>query len=590
MKYRSTNNWSDTTKLKELLFAAQRLDELTFEYTLDSYRAPTTNVPFILKECLFSIELHKEKGLPINSVQKILEETESKLKNNIIVKSVLDINLDNYLSYNADDINDIEKHIRILSHELSVNTYIDKCIEMIKHSIEQSERKELDFLLGEFVTSLQNILIDGKFINETVVDFFFSRKKIKDNSQFDEFIKIIIGHIHEYDIIIKIKSPINVLSKEIIDLFNCKIIKSLPSNYNINQDNYVYFKLQTGECLLQFTKVKSHDRYTAIKLVKSNIARMHDLYGIYHHKGTYSYSHKAIVKMACCSEKTKLTNVNNNKMHYVSDNKPEQAALKLGTMVKYLRLPSGPDRETFFRIIDFHGMSLQSGVIENQLLNIWTAMETIVPNKGETKIITGVIKGSLPLIGLQYFRRLFEQLSYDLTRWNKSKLNECLEVSVSPDGSDFIEQIFCLVATQENEAAASLLLSKLNDFELMKFRISQIHYMFKSKKRINKKLKEHMQRVEWQLHRIYRTRNSIVHSAQSLDQTDMLVLNAHDYFDQIFLLTSELCSYKTGFNNYTDCFNYSYFAYNQYEKLLQSLPDETLTSDVKKILWSPSRK
>jgi hypothetical protein len=46
------------------------------------------------------------------------------------------------------------------------------------------------------------------------------------------------------------------------------------------------------------------------------------------------------------------------------------------------------------------------------------------------------------------------------------------------------------------------------------------------------KLKEHEKKVEWQIRRIYRTRNLIVHSGRTIPYIDTLIENTHDYLDQ----------------------------------------------------------
>ena len=46
-------------------------------------------------------------------------------------------------------------------------------------------------------------------------------------------------------------------------------------------------------------------------------------------------------------------------------------------------------------------------------------------------------------------------------------------------------------------------------------------------------MEAHQKKVEWQIRRIYRTRNLIVHSGRSPIFLHALIENAHDYLDQI---------------------------------------------------------
>ncbi|MBO6885959.1 MAG: hypothetical protein JJ869_20620, partial [Marivita sp.] len=156
--------------------------------------------------------------------------------------------------------------------------------------------------------------------------------------------------------------------------------------------------------------------------MKDKISRVHDLFGLFYHKGKYALGDDAVVFQACCEEEDSVVLVHINRMHFVDDNKPNVAARKLDEMITRLILPSGPDREKFFRVIDFHGISSKSDTIENQIINLWTSLETLVPVRGSGTIVSGVCAGVLPFIGLNYLRRLFERLTFDIARWNRGEL------------------------------------------------------------------------------------------------------------------------------------------------------------------------
>lgn len=80
--------------------------------------------------------------------------------------------------------------------------------------------------------------------------------------------------------------------------------------------------------------------------------------------------------------------------------------------------------------------------------------------------------------------------------------------------------------------------------------------------------------VEWQIHRIYRTRNSIVHSGDSPEYTKYLVENAHDFFDQTLLFCLELSAWKPGFDTFLSCFDYAGEQYRTYLNTLKAGGDD----------------
>lgn len=61
---------------------------------------------------------------------------------------------------------------------------------------------------------------------------------------------------------------------------------------------------------------------------------------------------------------------------------------------------------------------------------------------------------------------------------------------------------------------------------------------------MKKTMKAHIERVSWQVQRIYRTRNLIIHSGKSVPYIDILVENLHSYLDRIINVLNEKISHS----------------------------------------------
>jgi hypothetical protein len=61
-------------------------------------------------------------------------------------------------------------------------------------------------------------------------------------------------------------------------------------------------------------------------------------------------------------------------------------------------------------------------------------------------------------------------------------------------------------------------------------RLWKMHHDYSSTKRVEEAIRSHNDRVEWQLHRIYRARNDLVHAGQIPSYLDSLVMNAVEYY------------------------------------------------------------
>ena len=76
---------------------------------------------------------------------------------------------------------------------------------------------------------------------------------------------------------------------------------------------------------------------------------------------------------------------------------------------------------------------------------------------------------------------------------------------------------------------------ELKDFHLLRNRIFKLSQNLSSKSKVSDVLKNHEKKVTWQVRRLYRTRNIIVHSGRTPQNIKILIENAHSYLDEIFL-------------------------------------------------------
>jgi len=212
----------------------------------------------------------------------------------------------------------------------------------------------------------------------------------------------------------------------------------------------------------------------------------------------------------------------------------------------------------------------------------------MLPSRPGKTIVDSVVSGSLPVVGLNYFNRIFRNITFDFFRWNRRALSNTLQLIVAPKDANLVEKVFCLIALKENEQALAKLFSDLKNFELLRNRTYTLHEIFSSPELCIDFLERHQKRVSWQLHRIYRARNEIVHSGANPSNSINLLSNAHDYFDQIFEIIGSLCSGESGYDNYIDAFNFAEALYDQYLEDLKKLSDFSVESASQVIWTSPT--
>lgn len=586
MKFSETENWADPVTYSGLLFFAQRLEELTYEYTIDSYKAPTTNAPFLVGECINQLNDCIETKRPINSALHILDELEDRLKQNIVAKSIVSLRIENFINTDRTSILDLKRRLSVLRREIDPRVYVLRVMEMVGPLAKTNKKHDLNFLARELATTLIGLKVSPFHINLTVKNSFFSKSIVNDEGVLDDFFRNVFPHVHNFTVCFKIRTLIDTLDERVLKRFKTSLSDSAEGIFTISELPKGFSAATDNQKFISVKDVMATDTHSAIQSAHERVARLHDLFRLFHHKAKFEIDDSGIAEQNCCAGEINLVPAHVNRMQFISDKRPKAAAKELNRLTSELNLPNGPEKHKFFRVIDFHGMSLGSEIVENQILNLWTSFETIVPEDTNKTIISNVTDRITPFIGLQYFRRLFKSLTFDIIRWDRRSLIEPLKDQKFNSSFDLVDKIFCLVVLPEFEDRLDDFIGRTGSFELLKYRIFQLNKNFSNPRHALATLKRHQRRVEWQINRIYRTRNSIVHSGETPKYAGIIVDNAHDYFDQVFNLSCEISSGIGGFRTFSECFDYSGFQYNQYTSDLASMTAYDLDS-AGKLLWRP---
>lgn len=584
MKFRYPKNWSNSVDLKGLLFFTQVMEELTFEFSIDSYKAPVTNAPALINECLSQIKISRKYDKGLATVKHILDELASRLNANSISRNLLNISLKKLTTFDYENHEDIFRKLQVLKREINAHAYAMKSMELLKEVIQENKKSEIYFLSRELTTTLLNFGMSASHIKTTMINHFFKNKKDIDSiDHIDGFFKKVYPHLHKTTVCFKIKSTAQILDDKNINLFGINISEELPDSFKKFAKKNNFDKLSEEQKFVIVDEFRAYDSFSATEKAIAKISRLHDFFGIYHHKDTFKLEDKALVEQ-CCTNGLKVVGKAPNRMQFISDSRPDKASKKLDYLLNNNRLVRGKDRNKFFRAVEFHGLSIAGDVLENQLLNIWISLETLSPKDARRSISDSVVKGALPFLGLMYFQNIIDRLLFDIVQWNRHELTRALKAVSAPKEYSIQEKLLFLISNPSHETALAELFSKMDKFELLRFRTYQLHMIFSDKQKMVAFLNSHQIKVEWQLRRIYRTRNRIVHSGNTPAFTNRLIENAHTYFDQIF---NSCCEFSCGINGlYTldECFDFAKWKFEEYQQHLNKMPN-TWEEHPGNILW-----
>jgi len=537
MRFRSIHKWKSDPSLDGLLFFAQRMDELLFDYTLDSYKPPALNAPYLCSEALRLIEDIENRVIEAANLCHVLRELEWSIQSDKLAKSLLDIDLSYYIVHGEDTpLSEKRKRLEALSRTIGPSRYLAKCKEALALQIDLKSKKSIDQLARAFATTLINIGYSKSFLYKTTLDFFFlgDEPKIESTNALKDYLEFFNGKVHIYESLFLVDPLIKTVS-ESVRAFNVEVFDEIPEEYSETVKEHNFEKkgeFENHEYVL-IKKIRAFDHQTARSRAERKIDNLSDLYSLFYHKTQISWKREALIFRKCCDKSSGLEGPHKGSMEKGFDYKPNKAAKELNRFISSFAMHDGGSFQKFNRVADLHGICISNDVVENQLVNLWTAIETLVPSHVGGNKIGSIINFILPFVVVGYIQRVIGRFVADLFLWDKNITRKILNRVPNSQGRNIYQRALNLVALEGNKELRSDLYASLKDFHLLRFRGFVLSEMLSSAENIKEFIELHKKKVSWQIRRMYRTRNLIVHSGRTPRYTETLIENGHDYLDQM---------------------------------------------------------
>ena len=580
LQFSNPRNWTSVDNLRGLLFFVQRIEELTFSYTNDSFKSHTTSIRGLISEVIDALEKSISFPAQAKHAEHIFDELVLRIRGCKVVSTLLNRPIDSYVKINLSDVDGSITALRNLRAEIGHGPFLAAIVERVRAlSTDGRAKKELDNLAREFVATLQNSGVSREYIYRTTRETFFASERIQSADIMLKFIQDVYPHFHRYTVYCIVDNKFTQLGEDALSAFGISVIHDVKSIANRHFHGKFLRELERSQGATVAVKASAMDYYSAVANANQQISALSSIYQIFHHKWKHELADISIAEQQCCSNILKGVQAPNNAMHFIKDKKPIPAIEELNSTIESVSFVGGRDKSRYLNLISMHGLSNSSSTPDSQLINLWTCLETIVPPKDPHKDISNVnhvINNILPIIGLTYLKKISVCLLMDLLRWDRKKLGEAFRLYGDDEKGDTDRRLVRLIADINNEAGINYLLAELDNFELLRFRLFDLAKLFRSKDRMIGRIKRHEQNIKWQLHRIYRARNAIVHEGNPPESVRYLVENAHEYYDRSFEFCMRLSASMPEFNSFEMCFK---FAQDQYDYYLRNISDGCTSMD-----------
>ncbi|MDP3397198.1 MAG: hypothetical protein Q8S57_11125 [Methanoregula sp.] len=532
-------NWIYNDDLEGLLFFAQTIREMVSRYTIDSYKAPVFNSHSICGEILDVINEIEQGFLHERGLDPLKEELIWNLQDDPVVRKLLGYRFAPIMDElkQADSPKKIQSIIKPIQNLIEINYLHEIHNQLIECVIFPKQKDKITQLSKIFISEL---VFDGysqEYLHQEIMYFFFSNQKIHNINQLDAFFKKFSFKKENWDVYFRGDDNFSYLEKQ--DIFdNLEILdnkisprKGFPAEIKFFEENEKY------PLILFFKDIEALDPYDAREHCESILRHLNDLSGLNTHRTKLEWFSQSLVY-----SKSHFFNVidDYSVMHKTKDSEICEVKSNIDELVSILIKLDSESMYLIWNSLSMHSGAIQSQRSENQLMNLWTSLETLLPappSSQKTRIVH-FLNSFGPFLGRKYLQKLIKDLLNEL----RFELGEKLDgfLSKVPEGSSDFEKLSAVLSIKENKHLKDELCLQVGKNFLLRNKVHTLNKKLITKKRILETIETHNKRVRWQLQRIYRARNLIVHKGSKLLYLDQLVENLHSYYHSVFSLIQEI--------------------------------------------------
>jgi len=529
MKKLRTDNWANVEELNSLLFFAQRLNEMLFDYTLDTFKPRVLNTVILIKEALQTFTDIEDGKIDNNHIEYVIEELNWSYSIDNIAKYILGEESTIFFPIkDSGKKDDLKLRLELLNQKISINSYFNAIKKFITEAVINNEKNKIDESANAFVSLLKNVGFSQGYLFHKTHNFFFNpANQITSLEQINDFLDFFIIEAKNYEVVFKVSKNYEELS----DIYTFYRIEKVEADSIESEDEKVnnFISSMTDEqILLSCKKIQHLDLISARRNAYKLLNKLCDYFSFFHHK------EKLLISLDCIArssdESYQYVNQPVSPMKKGNDKIPEKAAKELQKFLKKFDfVPSSIQK--IDRAIDLHGISIETPNYENQLLNLWISIEMLIPMSQDKSKIQQITQSLIPFLGSSYNYHILKYTLKGLYNWSYQHAKEAINSVPSEYGENIIERFAAFLSLSEFDEQRNQLYGLLNDYPLLRFRLFKLSELLSSSKNIIKALEVHEKKLRWQIRRIYRTRNLIVHDGKKISYVESLIENGHSYFD-----------------------------------------------------------
>lgn len=574
MKFFTMNKSEDNYINDGILFFSQRIDEMLNHSTLHIHKAPLYNTFLLAREYLVTSKNVAKKVINESHLQYVYEEFLESFNNDIIIMNNISEYDRTVLIQKLKGSNESgrTKLMHYILHLLG--DYHSWCKEYIINIVPQEkEKKKIERALRCYIPGL----IEGGYSAEYI--FYhnkstFSQEGKSDTELLSEFLERFDFKKREYCVYVALHNSVSEF-KDILE-------KRLNVVFDFDRTEAKGFKFYEKEYILAKLEIKALDKQKAAETAYRILGLFYSFYRFLNDDRKKWYENKCMVKLS--SDDYAFLDFKIHKYNY-PQYKENNASELSSSIITSLITKAHCSFSQIEKVVSLHNIALEATDLSNGFLNFWSILEVLFIHDNDCAKIKEIEKKLIPILQKEYVSALFDDLDTNL----KDNLSDEQydEILNSVEGNDNRERIAKIVIKTENDELREKLYSYLSNYPILRSRVAQLNLICEKKSRFKTELERFTRRITWHLIRLYRTRNSIIHSGDVSKNLIFLGEHLHSYVDAcvweiLFKLTSEkqLCTIENVVIDVTF----------EIEKIIETLSSDDIFSDEDLLIFCNSVK
>lgn len=533
---------------KNFILFIETLEEVLFYYSFESYKLPALNSHFLCLDMLQTKHNIDTKSISEGNFIPLSEEFEDTLERDIVLKTYIpeiDVllkrrnKLGAIVDYRNSELKTkISKYTEAAAYICEIsrsnNIYLTTIYDLLIDNIfaetsEYNNWNAIYLLTRTLATELVNGGYSAEYITEELKNAFLDREKVVqcEEQLLVDFFNRFTFERKSYQVVF----GINAETARILKYFK-EINVNPPSNDIKKKLNLKH----RGDCIVEVV-IENVDKHQAANAAYGYINTIIGLHRIsQHHKPIYI---KPIAQVNEIDEEyivisTKIIKMGNNILLRANNENQIQSYFFDKQLLNKIDPP-----ETFFRAVSLHNNALDSKEPTNQLLDLWTAVETLIGfRSGDEDKINVVCDILTSILNRTYLYSHITQLHKDIMAVCGKNGEDTLS-SIAGEEQP-VWKLAKILSVKDCQEDYDKLYHLCEEYPLLQYRMEYFSKkVFVNSESVYKELVRHKAKLRWHIMRIYRNRNMIVHNGEYMPYLNVILGNLHYYIDAMFDLLIE---------------------------------------------------